>query len=871
MTYSLRMKSISIIMFLVTLGLLSSSFTYTSKTQTYETPPPAPSCCGQSPDKPHFLAASYYNVGNNLTATLMLNNKGPVPVEVKPTLFSLTGERLETAPVIVEGESFRNIDLRDLGALPGTLFQEGSLQLFHRGPDLVIGAQLYLVDNQHSLSFDEKLVEFQGAATQLEAVWWLPSRRASVNLILSNTSDLEVTAQAVLNAGTPDQERVDVTLSPHETRVIKMQWERRGRGPKQKDDVGSASINYTGEKGSLVARALIADKDSGYSFSAQFYSPQGGKSSGYQGVGLRLGKVRGQELTPIVVARNVGDVPTSISGRLPYTTESGSTGVVQLPTVRLAAGEASSIEIERAIKKAVRTKDIATASLEFDYTTAPGSVMMTAESVSEDGNQVFRVPMWDVPAQRNGTGGYPWFIEGDSSTFVYIKNVTNQEQKYLFSLTYEGGDYSLGLKSIKAGETVVLDIRAMRDKQIPDERGIKIPLEAKRGKINWSVRGPNSLALLGRSEQVDLAKGMSSSYACFMCCPPSHQSSRIDPLSVNLLAGTGGTVRGVQKDRNCYGAPIPEYYIGDTWSSSNSSVVSIDGVGDSADITAVGSGSATITGSWEVYTFTSTYSYEYGLHICETSSSMVEPSRLVPVLPRIDSISPAYGAPGNVVQVSIDGAGFAAGSTVQVGGSGITVSNANVVSSAQMTANFTIAGNASGGTVSVTVTSSGQTSNTAAFSIRVPHHLVVMSDTANNNFRSDCQATFNLNSFPRVRQITYKVVDCAGNEVGPVTVKENFTNMTTNTCNNGGPTPNSCHYPFSNLGNIFTDTITVNCNSVNGSCGLSWTEEWQWCPTGGTITTLATLAYSVHYDVVTIDQNTSGFAAGTLLGPTGCP
>jgi hypothetical protein len=144
-----------------------------------------------------------------MVATLMLNNKGPEPIEVKPTLFSLTGERLEAAPVIVEGESFRNIDLATFGALPGSPFEEGSLQLFHRGPDLVIGAQLYLVDEEHSLSFDEKLTEYQGAvSTQLESVWWLPSRRSTVSLILSNTSDLELTAQAVVNAGTSDPQTV---------------------------------------------------------------------------------------------------------------------------------------------------------------------------------------------------------------------------------------------------------------------------------------------------------------------------------------------------------------------------------------------------------------------------------------------------------------------------------------------------------------------------------------------------------------------------------------------------------------------------------------------------------------------------------------
>ena len=505
--------------------------------------------------------------------------------------------------------------------------------MFHRGPDLIIGAQLYLVDEQHSVSFDEKLAEFQGAAsTQLESVWWLPSRRCAVNLILSNTGDLQVTAQAVLNAGTPERERVDVTLSPHETRVIKVQRDKPGKGPKSKDDVGSASINHTGPKGSLIARALIKDEDSGYSLSAQFYSPQGGRSSDYQGVGLRLGKVRGQELTPIVVARNVGDVPTSISGRVPYTTTGGSIGVVQLPKVRLAPGEAASIEIEQVIKKTIRSRDIATAALEFDYTTAPGSVMMSAQSVSEDNNQVFRVPMWDVPAQRNGTGGYPWFIKGDSSTFVYIKNVTDKEQKYTFSLTYEGGDYSTGVKSIKAGQTVAFDLRAIRDDQIPDERSITIPLNAKRGKIVWSVRGPDPLALLGRSEQADLVKGTSSSYACFMCCPNTFRSSRLNPASISLTTGNLMGVRGVQRDSTCYGGQTPEYYMGDTWTSSNSSVATVEGFGDEAEVTGVGGGTATIKGHWEVYTYTSTYSYEYSYHYCETASQMTEPERPVEVV-----------------------------------------------------------------------------------------------------------------------------------------------------------------------------------------------------------------------------------------------
>ena len=516
--------------------------------------------------------------------------------------------------------------------MPGTSFEEGSLQLFHTGPDLVIGAQLYLVDETNSLSFDEKLVEFKTVpSTQLESVWWLPSRHSNVSLILSNTSDQTISANAVINPGTSHPQTVDLDLAPHETRVIKVDRQKGDAAAILKGGVGSASIHHTEANGALIARALVEDQHSGYSFSAQFYYPQGGKSSAYQGVGLRLSTAKGEQLTPVVVARNVGNEATDLTGRLPYTMTDGTVGVAQLPKVHLSPGEAARLDVEGAIRRAILSKKIAAASIEFDYTSAPGSVVMAAESVSNDGNQVFRVPMWDVPAQRNGTGGYPWFIEGSSSTYVYIKNVTENEQKYTFSLMYEGGDYSLGLKTIKVGETVVLDVRAMRDNQIPDERGRRIPLQAKRGKIVWSVRGADSLALLGRSEQVDLVKGISSSYACHMCCPNSVRNTWIDPISLDIFTGDVTSFRGVERDNTCYGGLTPPYYIGDLWTTDNPNVADVSGIGSGADVTALNSGTATVTAQGAVYSYTSTYNFELGTYVCEESSETTAPNTPVQV------------------------------------------------------------------------------------------------------------------------------------------------------------------------------------------------------------------------------------------------
>ena len=55
------------------------------------------SCCGgdEGANKPHTLAGSYYTLKNNSSAKLLLNNKGPAPIEIHPTIFAMSGEKFE--------------------------------------------------------------------------------------------------------------------------------------------------------------------------------------------------------------------------------------------------------------------------------------------------------------------------------------------------------------------------------------------------------------------------------------------------------------------------------------------------------------------------------------------------------------------------------------------------------------------------------------------------------------------------------------------------------------------------------------------------------------------------------------------------------
>jgi hypothetical protein len=149
------------------------------------------------------------------------------------------------------------------------------------------------------------------------------------------------------------------------------------------------------------------------------------------------------------------------------------------------------------------------------------------QSVSENRNQMFRVPMSDPLQQTSATGGYPWRIEDTSTTISYIKNMTDLEQEYIASLTWEnGGHYVIGLKKIKPHETIEIDVKNLRDEQTTDFRGTTIPLNISSGQIKWSLRQQyqtdnlknDSFALIGRNGQIDMINNVSSSYACQNCC-----------------------------------------------------------------------------------------------------------------------------------------------------------------------------------------------------------------------------------------------------------------------------------------------------------------------------------------------------------------
>jgi hypothetical protein len=538
------------------------------------------------------------------TAKLLLNNKDIVAREIRPTLYSLDGQTMEIAPVIVEANSFRMINLSDWANIGGENFRRGSIKLFHTGKDLNIGSQIYLSDEANSLSFEERLTELgKFDSRRLESIWAMPGGQTQVRVILSNTSDTLLSVTAKLSrlpqiSGEPQT----FTLLPHQTRVFNLRTDFNNGETFANAAIVGLTLEHNGAGSALKAHGQIRDSAIGYSNIISFTNPGSGKSSELHGTGLHVGTMGNEQVAPVVAVKNVGATTATVTARVPYTRNNGTTGVVNLPSINLLAGEFRLLNTSVVVSRS-QQESIKIAGIEIEYSTAPGSVIVSAQSVSTSRTQVFRVPMADPLAQVSSTGGYPWRIEETSRTVAYIKNMTDLEQEYLAFLTWEnGGEYAIGLKKIAAHKTIEIDVKKIRDEQTPDFRNRTIPLNLTSGQIKWTLRQTyqtNNLkndrfALVGRSEQIDTVNGISSSYACQNCCSGGDTSAFItNDIAPTCIPGKNGCPIPVYEfeagetvqyysfivHRDCYGSE--DFCSGYTnnWSSNDTNIAIVNSNG----------------------------------------------------------------------------------------------------------------------------------------------------------------------------------------------------------------------------------------------------------------------------------------------------
>ena len=306
--------------------------------------------------------------------------------------------------------------------------------------------------------------------------------------------------------------------------------------------------------------------------------------------------------------RNNSDQAVQIHPRIRYVFND-QPNVIDLAALSLAANQVRELDLTSAINT-IGNNTISDAGIEIDHTGNPGTVMAYASSIDQSGSSVFDVPIKDPTSEMGFKGGsYPWNIESDNRAVLHIKNIDQpgdgQKRQAMAKLYFDGGEYNIPLQEMEAGQTVEVDIKKLRDDQVPDVLGHLIPLTVTSGQLDWGPRAQRG-QFIGRLVQYSPSGAMASSFSCVgaCLCDNGFGSAVIYP---GLFSGFIGDTFGLQStetDVDCNQQVVYTYNVGPTqalqYSSSDSNVVTIsDGTA-----TLVGSGSAEISADWDAFQVT---------------------------------------------------------------------------------------------------------------------------------------------------------------------------------------------------------------------------------------------------------------------------
>ena len=551
------------------------------------------------------LQASFYDIRDRWRSVLTLNNKGADPMTPTITAYAANGRSFRVPTTAVPGDSFVELDLNELLADLGRDFAHGSLRVAYYGKKLEMGAQVLVKDLDAGLQFAEQLTyAVADPSGRTEAVWWMPpGQTVRHRVVVTNTTDAIVNVTMSLHDAEPDRPRgrpgdqqVEVRLQPRAQRLVDIDqaagWRRAAPG-----GAGGATVVFDGGPGAVMARALLHDPRSGYSLSVPFQTPAA-KTPTVHGTGVRVKDSSGTPMRPVFVARNTGTSRTAVNGRL-VVGANAEGAVLALPVTSLEPGEARLLDVRSAWQAAAAVEDVTSVGIELEQASSPGAVVMSASTVSVNGDQVFTVPLIDPEAPPSSTGGYPWRADADTSTVVHLKNTTELPQVYLLQLSFPGGAYAPGLKTLRPGQSVTVDVRALRDQQVPDRLGRTIPRDATYGQVHWSAKGRERHVIIGRAEHVAQDGRVSASYACVNCCPDNPYENWSEPGSLALSPGSDHpAIVEWLRDIDCYDTVLEAYDLGNgglQWQSSNTSVATVIW----GEVTPVGGGSAYITGTYQ--------------------------------------------------------------------------------------------------------------------------------------------------------------------------------------------------------------------------------------------------------------------------------
>lgn len=738
-------------------------------------PPSPPSCPAPTLQTIYAPTIGLPEIANG---RIVFNSRVDTVTDVQPTFYTEEGLGVSGPVVHLQPAEIRYVEIASL--IPPTQrwrVRWGGISLSYTGKVFDIWAQITLLGALNSGSSDVtfSVLNGRGSDTQ-EAVWWMPRGGRAV-IALGNSSDTSIHTQLEYSSG--DSQAVDI--EPHATEYVRLRprvddillASRDGRGE-------SVHLTTVGPAGSLKVAGLVLASDSKLVSSIRFYDTKGMVQQHLFATNLPL---RGYQ--PHIILSNTSDA--TLVARPRFRPASGEGGTpVELTSLTLQPHEIVELDLNPLLAAAVGRNDLDSVSVEVLNSGAPGTLIGAIFGTSQRTSETFDVPLRDSGINRMNGGAYPWRIDDDYTTVVSINNVGETPSRIVAQIYYQGGVYLFSPRDLAVGETAFFDLKQIREQQLPDANGNVLPRNVSIGQFRWHwYPSPNPPHMIGRAAMMSASNGISASYSCMPNCGAYGPVYLIDG-NTTVFAGAYETMHTREQWCGASGGC-------DAWNTNldgstvdNTSVASLGYV--STGWMNVNGLSAGDTYWWWTYWYG--YEFDNGFD-CQYVQQQETGSEPVDVRPHIDSITPSRGLIGNTIAVSIDGHGFGINPTVNAGtGIIVTVNFANSTSF-HIDASFAVSSTAAGGNHGVTVTVSGQTSNSMNFFVQIPSSLarfdypgatngygpLTLTSSTNNEVRNVVGAVLLTNQCGVYRNLVYELKDQQGQSIAqPYDFTETFSN-----------------------------------------------------------------------------------------------
>ncbi|HMG76124.1 MAG TPA: hypothetical protein VK582_21660, partial [Pyrinomonadaceae bacterium] len=415
-----------------------------------------------------------------------LNCRSPHVMDVTPTFYTRRGEAVVGDVFQMQPAEVKTVDLKTLMPLAIRNRQDwGGMTLSYTGGMLEMWAQLRLMNVNHGNSVDIVFSILQDKRSDVRnAVWWMPEHGEAI-IAIGNFGNSA--ARATVKFSNGDSE--DVEVPAFGTRLIRKRSEQfrlRSNG-----DGEAVRVSAPDSKGSIIVAGAVTAIDGSFTSSIRFYDTQNIAQPNLYATNFRLKNVK-----PRMLLRNTGTETISATPRF-IPVFGDPNGFMDLPSVTLRPNEIADIDIEP-LKGAVYGRpEFDDVSIQVLNTGTSGSLIGALNGHDSSTGMTYDVPLRDIGGLRNSTGAYPWRLDHDLSTIVSISNIAPMRSEIVAQINYPGGPYLLNPRRLAACETVLYDLRKIRDEQIPDSNGHTIPLSVNGGQFRWFIHGPGSGRLIG--------------------------------------------------------------------------------------------------------------------------------------------------------------------------------------------------------------------------------------------------------------------------------------------------------------------------------------------------------------------------------------